>query len=213
MLAFALRADGWYLRQDIIWSKPNPMPESVRDRCTKSHDYLFLLSRSKRYHFDQEAILEPSSAGTHARLAQDIEKQIGSARAFGGKKANGPMKAVARGKSKIGQFGVKNNPGFSESICLRVPNRNKRSVWEIPTHAFKGAHYATFPPRLVEPCILAGCPIGGTVLDPFGGSGTVGLVAERLQRNAILIEIKSEYVDMAYHRIRADAPLLFEGYF
>ncbi len=105
---------------------------------------------------------------------------------------------------------LKTLPDESVHCCLRVPYRNKRDVWEIPTHAFKGAHFATFPPALVEPCILAGCPIGGTVLDPFGGSGTVGLVAARLQRNAILIEIKSEYVDMAYHRIRADAPLLCE---
>jgi DNA modification methylase len=243
MLAFALRAAGWYLRQDIIWSKPNPMPESVRDRCTKSHEYLFLLTKSPRYFYDQEAILEPASPNTHARIAQDVEAQIGSARASGGGKKNGPMKAVARGKSRVGEFGVKNNPSFAESVCLRVPDRNKRSVWTIATQPFKEAHFATFPPALVEPCLLAGAsrigcckacgapwvrkptwtrpdyvgptcrhgratPVPCTVLDPFFGAGTTGLVADRLQFDCIGIELKHLNVEIAYERIHGDAPLL-----
>lgn len=205
-----LRDDGWYLRQDIIWSKPNPMPESVTDRCTKSHEYLFLLSKSQKYHFDQEAILEPSSPNTHARMAQNVEAQIGSARANGGAKSNGNMKAVARGKSKAGEFGVKNNPSFAGSVCLRVPERNKRSVWSIATQPFKEAHFATFPPALVEPCILAGCPQGGVVLDPFFGAGTTGLVADRLQRDCIGIELNTTYAAIARRRIHGDAPLFAE---
>jgi DNA modification methylase len=206
-VAFALQADGWYLRQDIIWAKPNPMPESVRDRCTKSHEYIFLLSKSARYYFDADAIAEPASPNTHARLAQDVEAQIGSARAHAGGKTNGPMKAVARGKSKVGAFGVKNNPSFASAVCLRVPNRNKRDVWTITTKPYKEAHFATFPPELPEICIKAGCPLGGVVLDPFGGAGTTGLVADRLGRDSILIELNPEYAALAERRIRGDAPL------
>jgi DNA modification methylase len=210
MLAFALRADGWYLRQDIIWAKPNPMPESVTDRCTKAHEYIFLFSKSARYNFDQAAILEPASPNTHARMAQDVEAQIGSARANGGAKTNGNMKAVARGKSTANEPNVKNNSSFAESGCLRVIERNKRSVWTIATQPFKEAHFATFPPALVEPCILAGCPQGGVCLDPFGGAGTTGLVADRLQRDAILIELNPEYAEIARRRITGDSPLFAE---
>jgi DNA modification methylase len=210
MLAFALRADGWFLRQENIWNKSNPMPESVGDRCTKSHEQLFMLAKSQNYYFNQEAILEPASANTHARLAQDVEAQIGSARAHAGGKTNGAMKAVARGKSKAGEFGVKNNESFASAVCLRVPERNKRTVWTIATAAVKEAHFATFPPALAEPCILAGCPIGGTVLDPFGGAGTTGLVADRLQRDAILIELNPEYAAIARKRIVGDSPLFAE---
>jgi site-specific DNA-methyltransferase (cytosine-N4-specific) len=227
-VAFALQADGWYLRQDIIWSKPNPMPESVRDRCTKAHEYLFLLSKSERYHFDQEAILEDASPNTHARLAQNVQDQIGSARVPG--KTNGNMKAVRRmtgaphGRHALGDVipekdrrklaepgsGIKNNDSFDAAMAIMPTKRNKRSVWEVTTQGFSEAHFATFPPALIEPCILAGCPKGGTVLDPFGGAGTTGLVADRLGRNAILIELNPEYAAMAERRIRGDAGMFGE---
>ncbi len=177
-LAFALRADGWYLRQDIIWHKPRCIPESVRDRCTRSHEYIFLLSKSERYFFDAGAIKEPVAESTKVRMAQDIEHQAGSFRQPN--KTNGPLKPGGDGVS-----------------------RNKRSVWSICPAHFKGAHFAVFPEKLVEPCVLAGCPEGGTVLDPFTGSGTTGVVAKRLRRNFIGIELNPEYREMAVERIRA----------
>jgi DNA modification methylase len=182
-VAFALQADGWYLRQDIIWHKPNPMPESVTDRCTKAHEYIFLLSKSPQYYFDHEAIKEPVANSSISRLSQNnLPNQLGSDRVpF---KTNGTMKDV--GNTEI---------------------RNKRSVWTITTKPFKGAHFATFPPDLIEPCILAGCPEGGTVLDPFGGAGTTGLVASRHGRNAILCELNPEYAELAKNRISDDNPL------
>jgi DNA modification methylase len=221
-VAFALQADGWWLRSDIIWHKTNPMPESVTDRPTKAHEYLFLLTKAERYHYDAEAILEPVSPNTHARLSQDIMAQIGSARANGGAKSNGNMKAVGRNsranvdrvprnrKLADAGSGIKNNDSFTEAVALPVTHRNKRTVWSTSTEAFSGAHFATFPPALIEPCILAGCPKGGTVLDPFGGAGTTGLVADRLGRNAILIEINPEYAAMAERRIRGDAGMFAE---
>lgn len=153
-VAFALQADGWYLRQDIIWHKPNPMPESVRDRCTKAHEYLFLLTKRQTYFFDQHAILEAVSQNTHARLSQDIQNQVGSTRANGGAKANGNMKAVGR-KFDPGANN-KNNPSFDAAMAIMPSARNKRSVWTVTTKPFSGAHFATFPPDLIEPCILAG---------------------------------------------------------
>jgi len=183
-VAFALQADGWYLRQDIIWHKPNPMPESVTDRCTKAHEYVFMLSKSARYFYDADAIAEPVAPSTVERLSQDVESQRGSDRVPG--KTNGTMKAVGS------------------------DTRNARSVWTIPTQPFKEAHFATFPPDLAERCIKAGCPVGGTVLDPFGGAGTTGLVADRLQRNAVLIELSPAYADIARRRIEGDAPLFSE---
>jgi DNA modification methylase len=186
-LAFALRASGWFLRQDIIWSKPNPMPESVTDRCTKSHEYIFLLSKSARYYYDAEAISEAISEATIDRLSQpNIEHQVGSNRVPG--KTNGAMKAV----------GTLNG------------TRNKRSVWSVPTTPFKDAHFATFPPNLIEPCIRAGSPQNGCILDPFAGAGTTGLVADRLQRDAVLIELNPKYVEMARSRIIGDAPMFVE---
>jgi DNA modification methylase len=231
MLAFALRADGWYLRQDIIWSKPNPMPESVRDRCTKAHEYLFLLSKGQRYYYDQEATLEAVSPNTHARLSQDVQNQIGSERVPG--KTNGAMKAVGRsswngsafhtGKTAEHQLGRastnrkfdpaagnKNNPSFDAAMAIMPEKRNKRSVWEVATQPFSEAHFATYPPALVEPCILAGCPTGGTVLDPFFGAGTTGLVADRLQRDCIGIELNPEYAAIAERRIHGDAGMFAE---
>lgn len=211
-LAFALQDDGWYLRQDIIWNKKNPMPESVRDRCTKSHEYMFLLSKSRQYYFDQEAILEPCSPNTHARLAQDVQSQIGSERANGGRKTNGNMKAVARKSNGVGwghgtdagerQRGrVKDNASMDSALAIMPATRNKRSVWDVPTHSFKGAHFATFPPDLIRPCILAGAPRGGLVLDPFGGAGTTGLVAMQEGRRSILCELNPEYAALARARL------------
>lgn len=214
-VALALQADGWYLRQDIIWSKPNPMPESVRDRCTKAHEYLFLLSKSERYHFDQDAILEPVAVASVERLAQPtLAAQRGSDRVPG--KTNGTMKAVSRSGNRSKSWGTNetaqrvDGEGAVETqrgIPWEGSRRNKRSVWEVTTQPFSEAHFATFPPALIEPCILAGCPKGGTVLDPFGGAGTTGLVADRLGRDAILIELNPEYAAMAERRIRGDAPL------
>ncbi|MBY5698430.1 DNA-methyltransferase [Rhizobium leguminosarum] len=205
-VALALQDDGWYLRQDIIWSKPNPMPESVADRCTKSHEYIFLLSKSPTYYFDQTSILEPVSPNSHARVSQDVISQIGSARAHGGAKT---MKAVSRNsKAAANDPGVKFNSSFDASVCLPVQMRNKRSVWTVTTRGFSGAHFATFPPQLIEPCIKAGCPAGGTVLDPFGGAGTTGLVAERLGRSAVLIELNPAYAELARARIANDTPLM-----
>jgi DNA modification methylase len=211
-VAFALQADGWYLRQDLIWSKPNPMPESVRDRCTKAHEYLFLLSKSERYHFDAKAIAEPVTPSTVARLSQaTLEGQAGSNRVPG--KTNGTMKASAPrfGGSKYGDAeGEEHRTKSGNAYDLKDGMRNRRSVWTVATQPFTDAHFATFPPDLIEPCIKAGCPIGGCVLDPFGGAGTTGLVADRLNRNAILIELNPDYAEMARRRIEVDAPLLAE---
>jgi len=185
MVAFALRADGWYLRQDIIWSKPNPMPESVQDRCTKAHEYLFLLSKSERYHYDAAAIAEASAyPGDNRASRPDTRKAIDPMCMDGGSRA--------RTGNPIGD------------------TRNRRSVWEVTTAPFSEAHFATFPPALIEPCILAGCPKGGVVLDPFGGAGTTGLVADRLGRDAILIELNPEYAAMAERRIKNDAGMFAE---
>lgn len=211
-LAFALQDFGWYLRQDIIWHKPNPMPESVTDRCTKSHEYIFLLTKSEKYYFDQEAILEPISQNTHARLSQDLQNQIGSERANGGAKTNGNMKAVGRkvypgtgvgfgrGFDKETKPRVKNNESFDSAMAIMPTERNKRSVWTIPTESFKGAHFATFPKALVEPCILAGSKPGQIVFDPFMGSGTVAQVAQNLGRKWVGTELNPEYIKLQQKR-------------
>lgn len=182
LLAFALRADGWYLRQDLIWHKTNAMPESVRDRCTKAHEYIFLLSKSPHYYFDAAAISEPCKAKGNARTFRG-----------GG--------AYTGGRSFQNSASVeRESHGNTEN---KTGRRNRRSVWSIATGQFKAAHYATFPERLVEPCILAGCPEGGTVLDPFAGSGTTGVVAKRLRRHFVGVEINPEYWQMATDRIAA----------
>lgn len=185
-VAFALQADGWYLRSDVIWSKPNPMPESVTDRPTKAHEYIFLLTKSGRYFWDQEAVREecapPSGGRQRSALAKDT-RYVGA-----------DFKDYHGGRTGRHQ-------------AYQPPTRNLRSVWTIPSHPFPDAHFATFPPALAETCIKAGCPAGGTVLDPFAGSGTTLLVADRLQRNAIGIDLNLSYVDMATNRIAGDAPL------
>jgi len=179
MLAFALRADGWYLRQDIIWHKPNPMPESVRDRCTKAHEYIFLLSKSPKYYFDAEAIKEPATGRPSGNKGKSWGTNETRVRADGAGKVE-----TTRGIPYAG-----------------AETRNRRSVWTVSTKPFKGAHFATFPPDLIEPCVLAGCPEGGLVLDPFSGSGTTGMVANQHGRNAILTELNPEYAEIATSRI------------
>lgn len=287
-LAFALQADGWFLRQDIIWSKPNPMPESVRDRCTKAHEYLFLLSKGPKYYFDAEAIAEPLAPASIERLSQvNIANQAGSDRVPG--KTNGTMKAVSKYREEDGSLkaGFETKGGTSgdlDGTLLRMGEkgtRNKRSVWTVPTQPYSEAHFATYPPALIEPCILAGCPqqvcakcgapwmresavrgggtiraggdvytgqaytspqsaprgpkknfgssglanvsfvqdcgcasdagtITGTVLDPFFGAGTTGLVADRLQRDCIGIELNPEYAEIAQRRLNGDGGMFSE---
>jgi DNA modification methylase len=177
-VAIALQDAGWYIRSEIIWHKPNPMPESVRDRPTSAHEKIWLITKSKKYYYDADAIREPLAASSLNRLNQDIKNQKGSTRGNGGMKSNGNMKAVGNKETK-----------------------NKRNVWTVTTKPCKEAHFATFPKDLIEPCIKAGCPEGGLVLDPFGGSGTTGIVAAQNNRNAVLIELNQKYIDIAKKRI------------
>lgn len=255
-LAFALQDAGWWLRQDIIWNKPNPMPESAGDRCTKAHEYLFLLTKAKRYYFDQDAIKEPVSESTHARMAQDVANQAGSLRANGGSdramKAGGRSRGVGFGHGTdaetrlrgrvvakpsgwaegagrrhdelIGRYPStpkaseapgsrsKNNASMDAALAVMPTSRNKRSVWTIATESYKGAHFATYPQKLVEPCILAGSRPGDTVLDIFFGSGTTGQVAQRLGRNWIGIEVNPANDPLQRERIGAQPSLLLEAY-
>jgi len=177
-VAFALQADGWWLRQDIIWAKPNPMPESVTDRCTKAHEYLFLLAKSQRYYYDADAV-----------------KEAGEGHKWSSKKGFSAVGQSARG----GAVGHTNGQGFhSEEIKT---GRNRRSVWTVVTKPFKGAHFAVMPPDLVKPCVLAGCPEGGVVLDPFSGAGTTAMVSRDNGRKAIGIEINPEYCEIAAKRL------------
>lgn len=257
-VAFALQADGWWLRQDIIWHKPNPMPESVRDRCTKAHEYLFLLSKSERYYFDNEAIKEPASLDTHERYArgksdshtwadggpggQTIARSFDHMRKPVAGWANGPGDHSAVGHAqartdgsvedgdKFGRgngvgwgyatnekprtkgrklaevgSGTKNNASFDAAMVAMPDMRNKRSVWTVPTAPFSEAHFATFPPDLIRPCVLAGAPAGGLVLDPFNGAGTTGLVALQEGRGYLGIELNADYLEMTRRRLDAVA--------
>lgn len=291
-LALALQADGWWLRQDVIWHKPNPMPESTKDRCTKSHEYLFLLAKSERYYFNQDALKEPASPDTNARYARgrsgdhknaqaslvpgqqpqtiaqsfahmrkpvagwatgegdhsvlthtqpdenrDGRKMLrlpgnkthkGTTAYEGGdefqRTKGGLVKyaekvrklaegdgAYSDGKSeRLGRgpgWRAKNNESFDEATAVMPGERNRRSVWTIVTEGFPGAHFATFPTELIKPCIEASSQPDGWVLDPFGGSGTTGLVADRLQRNAILCELNPTYADMSKRRVHDDGPM------
>lgn len=262
-LAFALQDDGWYLRQDIIWQKPNPMPESTRDRCTKAHEYIFLLSKSRRYHYDSDAIREPANltgkgsangfrGGAYVN-GSTFDNAEGGKRTSTGNTVppnNGVgwghgTDAKARNRSRVtvptgwdtstgdgghgafhkdgaersrrdsfkrddskreqmipGQAKGTHRPDRDES-SWDIETRNKRSVWTVATHAFKEAHFATFPPDLIRPCILAGAPLGGVVLDPFGGAGTTAVVAMQEGRKSILCELNPEYAAMAERRIAA----------
>lgn len=211
MLAFAMRAEGWYLRQCNIWAKPNCMPESVTDRSTAAHEYVFHFSKQNDYWYDHNAARTPAAPSSETRLAQNVEAQEGSARANGGGKTNGPMKAVKRSDKQRGHS--RRHNGFNDRwdampVAEHMANgANLRSVWWISPAQYREGHYAVMPDALAEICIAAGCPADGTVLDPFGGAGTTGLVADRMQRNAILIELNPEYAAMAERRIRGDAPL------
>ena len=260
-LAFALQDDGWYLRQDIIWHKPNPMPESTRDRCTKAHEYLFLLSKSRRYHYDSDAIREPANltgkgsangfrggayvngttfdnteGGKRTQMGNTVPPNNGVGWGHG-------TDATARNRSRVkvptgwdtstgdggrgafhkdgaersrrdsfkrddskreqtipGQTKGTHRPDREES-SWDIETRNKRSVWTVATHSFKDAHFATFPPDLIRPCVLAGAPRGGVVLDPFGGAGTTAVVAMQEGRRSILCELNPDYAAMAERRI------------
>ena len=175
MLAFALRADGWYLRQDIIWHKPNPMPESVRDRCTKAHEYVFLLSKSERYHYDHTAVLEDAKWERWGDQTV-IKEQQGTAKWIGNK---------------------------SKAELQALGKKNRRSVWTVATRPYKGAHFATFPPALIEPCILAGSVPGDIVLDPFMGSGTTAAVALQHGRQYLGCELNPEYGQLQAARVES----------
>ena len=250
MVAFALRASGWYLRQDIIWHKPNPMPESVTDRCTKAHEYIFLMSKSPKYYYDADSIKTIVSDATAQRLAQQIENQKGNDRVPN--KTNGTMKAVGPGRKP--RKGVDNRsgnqgsllgiPAVSQKKKLRPngivrdrlldydskekelrPNTlrgefekesdlpepsdraNKKSVWTVTTKPFKEAHFATFPQDLIVDCIKAGCPEGGTILDPFMGAGTTAIVSRKLNRNFIGYELNAEYIKIAENRLKTELGL------
>lgn len=214
MLAFALRADGWYLRQDIIWNKPNAMPESVRDRCTKAHEYVFLLSKSPRYFYDYEAIKEPANltgkgnantfrGGAYVHDSTFNNSEGGNRTVSGNTRAK--RDSFKREGSKREQAIPSQSYGTHRSerdeSTWDVSLKNKRSVWTVATKGYKAAHFATFPPELIEPCILAGCPKGGVVFDPFGGSGTTAAVAMKHNRNAVLCELNAEYAELIPARI------------
>jgi DNA modification methylase len=186
-VALALQADGWYLRQDIIWHKPNPMPESVEDRCTKAHEYIFLMSKKPKYYYDKDAISEP--------LAYPNEKR----RPIGSK---GAWEIDGRERGENG--GGKPYDGYPT-------RKNKRSVWTVNVKGYKGAHFATFPLDLITPCVLAGCPEGGTVLDPFTGSGTTAVAALTNRRNFVGCELNPDYAKLAEDRIKAEVPNTLEG--
>lgn len=181
MLAFALRSDGWWLRQDIIWNKPNPMPESVRDRCTKSHEYIFMLSKSAKYFYDAESVKEPT-VSTEIKKFTDCgqDKQRGHSRRHAGFNGRYAQRLQEEGAPTL---------------------RNRRSVWHVTTKPYQGAHFAVFPPDLIEPCILAGCPTDGAVIDPFAGSGTTGMVASMHNRNSVLIELNPQYCELIKERV------------
>jgi DNA modification methylase len=251
-LAIALQEAGWWVRSEIVWAKPNPMPESVKDRPATSHEKIFMLTKSARYWYDAHAVRQPAADSSLNRWAQDVESQEGSYRANGGAKTNGTMKAVGGPRKKqdatadsaaaVGGSSGRRMAGFNERWDAKerrnenangfrggsyvggkpgkrqatgnVPGTNDRNlrnyepapvnVWNIATQPFSDAHFATFPPELAERCILAGCPKGGLVLDPFGGAGTTALVALRHQRRAALIELNPVYAEMARRRIETE---------
>jgi DNA modification methylase len=205
MVAFALRADGWWLRQDIIWSKPAPMPESVTDRCTKAHEYIFLLSKCPTYYFDAAAIAEKSaypSDGIRVATPKNIEGLgLKPTRAYGEQARNGRRNSFARnGKDSNGCHGQKAQHRVDRELINYVETRNKRSVWTVPSAPFKEAHFATFPPDLIRPCVRAGSRPGHTILDPFGGSFTTAQVAIEEGRRAIMCELNSDYIEIGKRR-------------
>jgi len=186
-VALALQADGWWLRQDIIWHKPNPMPESVEDRCTKAHEYIFMFSKKSHYYYDHVAIKEDAVGVPHSP---------------GNKNVTQPKEKGAR------------DPALDpDRVWASDGKKNKRSVWTVNTKGYKGAHFATYPKKLIEPCILAGCPVGGIVLDPFTGSGTTAVVALENGRNYIGTELNPDYIKLAEARIKEEVPQTLEGVF
>lgn len=206
MLAFALRADGWYLRQDIIWNKPNPMPESVRDRCTKAHEYIFLLSKSARYFYDHEAIKEDakgvqSGTGVGWNTVAEADPRDKRGKEKGRSKRDTFKREDSKRAAVIPGQAIGTHRPDREDSSYDITKRNKRSVWNVATKAYKGAHFATYPPELIEPCILAGSRVGDTVLDPFNGSGTTGQVAIENGRNYIGIELNPEYAELTRKRL------------
>ncbi len=253
-LAIALQEAGWWVRSEIIWAKPNPMPESIKDRPASSHEKIFMLSRAPRYHYDAEAVRQGLAPSSVARLGQDVDSQAGSQRANGAAKTNGAMKAVGGRRSKqaataaaaaaAGGSSGRRMAGFNERWDAKeklrasatasprhaghinhtgieeTPRGEGRSlrnyepapvqVWNVSTQPFSEAHFATFPPELAQRCLLAGCPKGGRVLDPFGGAGTTGMVADRMGLDCTLIELNPEYAALAQRRIRGDAGMFAE---
>jgi DNA modification methylase len=192
-VAIALEADGWYLRQDIIWAKPNPMPESVTDRCTKSHEYIFLLTKSDRYYYDNEAIKEQAVCGwndSEFQTGKTAEHQLGRAQKVRPSKPKGSFNGKTEAMADTGQ----------NAFRAVTDTRNKRSVWNVALKPYSGAHFATYPPDLIKPCIMAGTKPGDVVLDPFGGSGTTGQVALELGRRAILLELNEDYAKIIHQR-------------
>lgn len=213
-LAFALQADGWILRSDVVWEKPNAKPESAKDRPSKAHDYVFLFSLRRHYYYDRKAIMERTTGTAHPRGEGVNPKARGyiTPSAWDTSTGDGQHGVYHRAGREKGQYrsAVKpaQNESFSRNLRHVVQVRNKRSVWSIPTEPFRGAHFATFPRALVAPCILAGCPPGGTVLDCFGGTGTTGEVAEYLGRNSVLMELNPHYVAMQKRRTAQGGLLL-----
>ena len=203
-VAFALQDDGWWLRSDIIWSKPNPMPESVTDRPTRAHEYLFLLTKSARYHYDSDAIREPAEWARWGK--QTVVKGTPGTGSWIGQRSKEELHERARATDKQRGHG-RRHAGFNDRWDAMTREeqwamgRNKRDVWEIATRPYAEAHFATFPEALVDPCILAGCPVGGLVLDPFIGSGTVAAVAQRLGRRAVGVDLNEAYLQLASKRV------------
>lgn len=214
-VAFGLQEDGWYLRSDIIWAKPNNMPESVTDRPTKAHEYMFLLTKRSRYYYDAEAIKEPSQvwtgqAATFERTGPVADHIIPNQTAAQHRANRGGHNAFrGQGSNRESENGAALREGRDMTDVGSGPTRNRRSVWTVATIPYPEAHFATFPPKLVEPCVLAGCPAGGVVLDPFAGSGTTLEVALRLGRDAIGIELNPDYVRLAEKRLASVTPALF----
>lgn len=204
-VAFALQANGWWLRSDIIWAKPAPMPESVTDRPTRSHEYIFLLAKSERYYYDHEAVKEPSVADHPSGNGYKRDARL----SFAGRGSDEPWKPAGKKSTQEPQHSGRR---MTENVARARAEggehdspfgatRNLRDVWFINTEPFSEAHFATFPPKLIEPCVIAGCPVGGTVLDPFSGAGTTGLVAKKHGRNFIGVELNPDYIRMAEKRL------------
>lgn len=214
LVAFELRKRGWWLRQDIIWAKPNPMPESVTDRCTKSHEYIFLLSKSKDYYYDHEAIQEPVAESSVARLKGNADGKFAlSNLSHAGETPYANQHDMARNHKNLQSNGQVNH-SFHESRAEGIPDeeysvRNKRDVWTVTTKPLADAHFATFPEKLIEPCVLAGTKEGDLILDPFSGAATTGLVALKNHRNYIGIELNEKYIDISKRRLAAIQPKLF----